>query len=50
MSIESVREHLNQSAPDLVIIETEASSATVEEAAAAHNVDPAQIAKRSHLL
>ncbi|TCT33093.1 YbaK/EbsC family protein [Martelella mediterranea] len=45
MSIESVREHLNQSAPDLVIIETEASSATVEEAAAAHNVDPAQIAK-----
>ncbi|MBB4122373.1 YbaK/EbsC family protein [Martelella radicis] len=45
MSIDSVRAHLNAAAPDLAIIETEESSATVEEAAAAHDVAPAQIAK-----
>lgn len=45
MSIDSVRDHLSRAAPDLEIIETEASSATVDEAAAAHNVLPAQIAK-----
>ncbi|AJY44438.1 YbaK/EbsC family protein [Martelella endophytica] len=45
MSIESVREHLSQAAPDLDIIETEDSSATVAEAAAAHDVATAQIAK-----
>ncbi|WP_321490361.1 YbaK/EbsC family protein [uncultured Hyphomonas sp.] len=45
MSIDSVRAHLAAAAPDLAIIETEASSATVEEAAAAHDVAPAQIAK-----
>jgi len=45
MSLESVRAHLDTAAPDIDIIETEASSATVEEAASAHNVAPAQIAK-----
>ncbi|WP_174803059.1 YbaK/EbsC family protein [Martelella limonii] len=45
MSLQSVRAHLRQAAPDIAIIETEASSATVEEAASAHNVAPAQIAK-----
>ncbi|WP_345900210.1 YbaK/EbsC family protein [Martelella sp. UBA3392] len=45
MSLESVRAHLDTAAPDIDIIETEASSATVEEAANAHNVAPAQIAK-----
>lgn len=45
MSLESVRAHLKKAAPDIDIVETEATSATVEEAAAAHNVAPAQIAK-----
>jgi len=45
MSLQSVRAHLDTAAPDIDIIETEASSATVEEAASAHNVAPAQIAK-----
>ncbi|MGV0911920.1 YbaK/EbsC family protein [Martelella sp. FOR1707] len=45
MSLESVRAHLDTAAPDIDIIETKASSATVEEAASAHNVAPAQIAK-----
>ncbi|PRX08689.1 UNVERIFIED_ORG: Cys-tRNA(Pro) deacylase [Martelella mediterranea] len=45
MSIDSVRAHLSEAAPEITIIETEASSATVEEAAAAHGVKPAQIAK-----
>ena len=45
MSLESVRAHLDTAAPDIDIIETEASSATVEEAANAHNVATAQIAK-----
>ena len=45
MSLESVRAHLLKAAPDIAIVETEASSATVEEAAAAHKVAPAQIAK-----
>ncbi|WP_319517756.1 YbaK/EbsC family protein [uncultured Martelella sp.] len=45
MSIDSVRAHLSEAAPEITIIETEASSATVEEAAAAHGVAPAQIAK-----
>jgi len=45
MSLETVRRHLNEVAPDLEILETEASSATVELAAAAHGVAPAQIAK-----
>jgi prolyl-tRNA editing enzyme YbaK/EbsC (Cys-tRNA(Pro) deacylase) len=45
MSLDSVRAFFAENAPDIVVIETEASSATVAEAAAAHGVDPAQIAK-----
>ncbi len=45
MSLESVRAFFSTHAPDIAIIETEASSATVTLAAEAHGVDPAQIAK-----
>ncbi len=45
MSLESVRRHLSEAAPDLEVLETPESSATVELAAAAHGVEPAQIAK-----
>lgn len=45
MSLESVRSHLAQAAPDLEILVTENSSATVDLAAAAHGVEPGQIAK-----
>ncbi|WP_417669465.1 YbaK/EbsC family protein [Roseibium sp.] len=45
MSLESVRQHLAETAPDLTVLVTEASSATVELAAAAHGVAPGQIAK-----
>ena len=45
MSLEAVRDFLRAKAPDIAIIETEASSSTVELAAQAHGVDPAQIAK-----
>jgi prolyl-tRNA editing enzyme YbaK/EbsC (Cys-tRNA(Pro) deacylase) len=45
MSLESVRRHLSEAAPDLEVLVTEESSATVELAAAAHGVAPAQIAK-----
>ena len=45
MSIESVKAYFAAHAPDIAVIETEASSATVAEAAAAHAVEPAQIAK-----
>jgi prolyl-tRNA editing enzyme YbaK/EbsC (Cys-tRNA(Pro) deacylase) len=45
MSLESVRAWLREHAPDLAIIETEASTATVIEAAAALGVAPGQIAK-----
>lgn len=45
MSLESVRAFLAERAPDLRIIETDASSATVALAAAAHSVAPRQIAK-----
>jgi prolyl-tRNA editing enzyme YbaK/EbsC (Cys-tRNA(Pro) deacylase) len=45
MSLESVRAFLAERAPDLRIIETDASSATVALAAAAHGVAPRQIAK-----
>ncbi|WP_428671684.1 YbaK/EbsC family protein [Roseibium sp.] len=45
MSLDSVREHLAQSAPDLEVIVTEDSSATVDLAAKAHGVEPGQIAK-----
>jgi len=45
MSLDSVRAFFSQHAPDIEIIVTEASSATVSEAAAAHQVLPEQIAK-----
>jgi prolyl-tRNA editing enzyme YbaK/EbsC (Cys-tRNA(Pro) deacylase) len=45
MSLETVRAFFSASAPDIEIIETEQSSATVAQAAEAHGVDPAQIAK-----
>jgi len=45
MSLESVRAWLREHAPDLPIIETEASTATVLEAAEALRVAPGQIAK-----
>jgi prolyl-tRNA editing enzyme YbaK/EbsC (Cys-tRNA(Pro) deacylase) len=45
MSLESVRAFFAANAPDIDVIVTEDSSATVELAAAAHGVEPAQIAK-----
>lgn len=45
MSLESVRSFFAEHAPEIEVMETEASSATVELAAAAHGVAPEQIAK-----
>ncbi len=45
MSLASVRQHLEIAAPELEIIETDQSSATVELAARAHGVAAGQIAK-----
>lgn len=45
MSLESVRTFFAQHAPDIDVIVTEESSATVALAAEAHGVEPAQIAK-----
>lgn len=45
MSLQSVRQFLAEHAPDIEIIELEQSTATVELAAQAHNVQPGQIAK-----
>ncbi len=45
MSLASVRAFFAENAPDIAVIETEESSATVALAAAAHRVEPAQIAK-----
>jgi prolyl-tRNA editing enzyme YbaK/EbsC (Cys-tRNA(Pro) deacylase) len=45
VSIESVRRDLAERAPDILVIETALSSATVELAAQAHGVLPDQIAK-----
>jgi prolyl-tRNA editing enzyme YbaK/EbsC (Cys-tRNA(Pro) deacylase) len=45
MTVESVRAFFAAHAPDIKIIETAASTATVEMAAAGHGVQPAQIAK-----
>ena len=45
MSLETVRAFLAAHAPDVEVLVTEASSATVALAAAAHGVEPAQIAK-----
>ena len=45
VSLESVRAFLQANAPDIGLIETDDSSATVELAAKVHGVEPAQIAK-----
>jgi prolyl-tRNA editing enzyme YbaK/EbsC (Cys-tRNA(Pro) deacylase) len=45
MSLASVRAFLAERAPDIVILEAAESTATVALAAAAHGVEPAQIAK-----
>lgn len=45
MTIESVRQFFVTRAPDISILVTEESSATVELAASAHGVEPDQIAK-----
>jgi prolyl-tRNA editing enzyme YbaK/EbsC (Cys-tRNA(Pro) deacylase) len=45
MSLESVRAYFREHAPEIDIIVTDESSATVALAAAAHGVEPAQIAK-----
>ena len=45
MSLESVRQYFADRAPDIEIIELNQSTATVALAAAAHNVNPGQIAK-----
>jgi prolyl-tRNA editing enzyme YbaK/EbsC (Cys-tRNA(Pro) deacylase) len=45
MSLESVRAFFAERAPEIAIIETPESSATVLLAAAAHGVEPARIAK-----
>jgi prolyl-tRNA editing enzyme YbaK/EbsC (Cys-tRNA(Pro) deacylase) len=45
MSLETVKSFLAAKAPDLAVIELAQSTATVALAAAAHNVEPGQIAK-----
>jgi prolyl-tRNA editing enzyme YbaK/EbsC (Cys-tRNA(Pro) deacylase) len=45
MSLSSVRAWFAQNAPDIEVLVTETSSATVADAAHTHNVEPAQIAK-----
>ena len=45
MSLESVRAFFAEHAPDITVVETAGSSATVPLAAAAHGVEPGQIAK-----
>ncbi len=45
MSLESVRAFFAATAPDVAIIETESTSATVAQAAEAHGVEPGRIAK-----
>lgn len=45
MSLQSVRQFFAHNAPDINIIELNQSTATVALAAAAHNVEPGQIAK-----
>lgn len=45
MSLQSVRDDLATRAPDLEVIVTEASTATVQLAAEVHGVEPGQIAK-----
>jgi len=45
LSLESVRDHLAEIAPDIAIIHHELSTATVLDAALAHGCEPGQIAK-----
>jgi prolyl-tRNA editing enzyme YbaK/EbsC (Cys-tRNA(Pro) deacylase) len=45
MTVETVRAFLATHAPDIEILETQASTATVDMAARGHGVQPAQIAK-----
>jgi prolyl-tRNA editing enzyme YbaK/EbsC (Cys-tRNA(Pro) deacylase) len=45
MSLDSVRAFFAEHAPDIAVVETAESSATVALAAAAHGVEPARIAK-----
>lgn len=45
MSLDTVRQFFSRYAPDIEVIVTEESSATVALAAAAHGVEPVQIAK-----
>src|SRR6516165_7009500 len=45
MSIQSVRDFLAENAPDITVIESQQSSATVVLAAEAYGVEPARIAK-----
>ncbi|MCB8874947.1 YbaK/EbsC family protein [Acidisoma silvae] len=45
MTIEAVRRFLAEKAPDIAIIELDSVTATVAQAAEAHGVEPAQIAK-----
>jgi prolyl-tRNA editing enzyme YbaK/EbsC (Cys-tRNA(Pro) deacylase) len=45
MSLDSVRAFMAANAPEIEVLVTEASTATVPEAAAAHGVEPGQIAK-----
>ena len=45
MSLESVKADLAARAPDLAVVETEGSTATVQLAAEVHGVEPGQIAK-----
>ena len=46
MSIKSVKEQLDIIAPDLKILEFNEPTATVEQAANAHKVEPGQIVKQ----
>ena len=50
MSVKSVKEELKNKAPDLEIIEHNISTASVDEAALAHNVKPGQIVKTIALM
>ena len=50
MSIKSVKDHLSIIAPDLEISEFKESTATVEQAANAHNVEKGQIVKTIALI
>lgn len=45
MTVETVRAFLSLHAPDIEILQTDASTATVDMAAKGHGVQPAQIAK-----